>query len=289
MPNGVGYILFKIRDYLYLNKMNGLYDNLLMAYFGLKTFDPYSEYFYVEPLETGSIYIMSNGFTQDPKVEYSTDKINWTEAQTYVVNTLDRVYIRRKKDSWHHTSQAIGDNLNLPMKCNVGGNILSLIYGDEFNGQKVFPEGSSYNFDGLFRADDQVGNKIVDASKLILPTNVTEACFLSMFEYCSELISAPELPASTLAPYCYYFTFYGCSSLKYIKVGFTAWPDMSSSSASDYNATFGWTQLTVNTTGTFVCPSSLPQNFNASGNNSLGSNISGYTNAIPSGWTVEEI
>ncbi len=49
--------------------------------------------------------------------------------------------------------------------------------------------------------------------------------------------------------------------------------------------------LTVNTTGTFVCPSTLPKYYNASGNNSdytgsAGGNRAG-SNKIPYGWTVE--
>ena len=34
-----------------------------------------------------------------------------------------------------------------------------------------------------------------------------------MFEGCTKLITAPELPATTLADYCYEKMFYGCTSL----------------------------------------------------------------------------
>ena len=39
------------------------------------------------------------------------------------------------------------------------------------------------------------------------------ARFCSLFENCSVLTSAPELPATTLATDCYYEMFYGCTSL----------------------------------------------------------------------------
>ncbi len=39
------------------------------------------------------------------------------------------------------------------------------------------------------------------------------ARFCSLFDSCSVLTSAPELPATTLADYCYYSMFYGCTSL----------------------------------------------------------------------------
>ena len=34
-----------------------------------------------------------------------------------------------------------------------------------------------------------------------------------MFQGCTNLTTAPELPATTLAEYCYYAMFYGCTSL----------------------------------------------------------------------------
>ena len=40
-----------------------------------------------------------------------------------------------------------------------------------------------------------------------------EALFCYMFNGCSNLISAPELPATALAERCYYGMFYGCTSL----------------------------------------------------------------------------
>lgn len=41
-----------------------------------------------------------------------------------------------------------------------------------------------------------------------------DAKFCNLFYDCTQLTSAPELPAETLANYCYYSMFYGCSSLK---------------------------------------------------------------------------
>ena len=38
-------------------------------------------------------------------------------------------------------------------------------------------------------------------------------CFCNLFYYCSQLTSAPELPATTLSEGCYFNMFYGCTSL----------------------------------------------------------------------------
>ncbi len=120
-------------------------------------------------------------------------------------------------------------------------------------------------------------------------TTLTRSCYSDLFRGCTSLTSAPELPATTLAAYCYQEMFYGCTSLSYIKVGFSAWPNMSSSTESDYRATYQWTRFRINTTGTFVCPAALPQYFNKSGNNINNTSISNYisTNVIPYGWTVQ--
>jgi hypothetical protein len=84
-----------------------------------------------------------------------------------------------------------------------------------------------------------------------------------MFYNCTAITTAPELPATTLAQGCYNSIFYGCSKLTYIKVHFNAWLSASTNS---------WVG-SVKATGTFECPSSLPQTRGSSN--------------IPSGWTVQ--
>ena len=45
-----------------------------------------------------------------------------------------------------------------------------------------------------------------------------------MFQGCASLTTAPELPAETLADYCYSSMFQGCASLNYIKAMFITIP-----------------------------------------------------------------
>ena len=66
------------------------------------------------------------------------------------------------------------------------------------------------------------------------------ARFCNLFEGCSVLTSAPELPATTLADYCYYGMFYGCTSL-------TSAPELKATKLAEscYNSMFyGCTSLT---------------------------------------------
>ena len=45
-------------------------------------------------------------------------------------------------------------------------------------------------------------------------TTLANSCYSQMFEGCTSLETAPELPATTLADYCYYQMFNGCTSLE---------------------------------------------------------------------------
>ena len=84
---------------------------------------------------------------------------------------------------------------------NVCGNIMSLIYGDNFSGQTELT--TSYTFDRLF-----VDGKVINAKNLILPsTALTNYCYEYMFSGCTELINTPALPATSLAQGCYQYMF----------------------------------------------------------------------------------
>lgn len=44
-------------------------------------------------------------------------------------------------------------------------------------------------------------------------TKLADYCYYSMFSYCTNLVSAPELPATKLADFCYYLMFNNCKKL----------------------------------------------------------------------------
>ena len=86
-----------------------------------------------------------------------------------------------------------------------------------------------------------------------------------MFNSCTSLTTAPELPATTLVTSCYQNMFDGCTSLNYIKAMFTT------TSGSTY--TQNWVS-SVAATGTFVKNSAAQWD------------VTGV-HGIPSGWTVQ--
>lgn len=79
---------------------------------------------------------------------------------------------------------------------------------------------------------------------------------------CSSLTTAPELPAETLADYCYQYMFYNCTNLNTITLGYTG----NFSSIYFSNWVSG-----VASTGTFYYD---------------GTDTTTGTSAIPTGWTI---
>ena len=92
---------------------------------------------------------------------------------------------------------------------NVQGNIMSLLFGDDFT-NKTNLTGKNYAFYDLFYKN----TNIKSAKNLILPaTTLANWCYAYMFDGCTSLVTAPELPAETLANYCYSCMFLSCTSL----------------------------------------------------------------------------
>ena len=74
-------------------------------------------------------------------------------------------------------------------------------------------------------------------------TTLAPWCYAWMFQGCTSLVQAPELPAIELADYCYVHMFDGCTKLNYVKAMFT-----SAGCATDT----GYWLANVSMTGTFI-------------------------------------
>ena len=164
-----------------------------------------SEYFTIEALEDGLQAKLSVN-----ACEYSLDGNTWNSlsaaTNTPAVNIGDKIYFRGNLTPT--SSNGIG-TFTISKKCNVKGNIMSLLYGDDFVGQTDLT-GKNYAFYQLFKNCTY----IVDASELILPaTTLADFCYSNMFEGCRNLTTAIELPVTTLANGCYSSMFKGCTSL----------------------------------------------------------------------------
>ncbi len=101
-------------------------------------------------------------------------------------------------------------------ECYFYGNVMSLLFKDEFAEKNYLPAGSSYTFCKLFKVIEGFdGFYSHPTLPLMLPAMaLRDDCYSNMFDGCTHLTKAPELPAATsLARNCYSYMFKGCTSL----------------------------------------------------------------------------
>ena len=115
----------------------------------------------------------------------------------------------------------------------VEGNIMSLLFGDDFIGKTELEHIGQFNY--LFSDyDEEKECLVVNAENLVLPaTTLTNWCYSYMFAGCTSLTQAPVLPATTLTDSCYNGMFAGCTSL-------TTTPELPATTLADncYNSMF---------------------------------------------------
>ena len=107
------------------------------------------------------------------------------------------------------TSSAGIGTFTISKKCNIEGNCMSMLFGDNTVDNHSL-SGKNYAFYKLF----YTCKNIVSVSENFLPaTTLAEDCYSYMFSGCSSLTTAPELPATKLISTCYFEMFNGCTSL----------------------------------------------------------------------------
>lgn len=143
------------------------------------------------------------------EISYSTDYgATWSRISTK--HTVD--VIKGEILFWKGNAASFGEGIGRfsggTASFDVQGNIMSLLYGDNFVNQKDLSE-----YNGAFRYLFK-DSKVVNAKNLILPaTTLSFSCYNEMFNGCTSLITAPVLSATTLDSHCYAYMFMNCSSL----------------------------------------------------------------------------
>lgn len=244
---------------------------------------------------SGGTIIWKNG-THQPNpvahsISYSKNSGNtWVtvtssaEGAEINVSVGDRVLFKGE-DIYYHTALFAASS---SLKFNLEGNIMSLLYGDNYWKKYTLRRGG-LSFDALFYNN----NGLVDAHNLILPAvEIGAADYSEMFYGCASMLAAPQIKATKMgigsctkmfwgcvsltqspalnAPIlnnlCYKDMFHGCSNLN--KVVCTA------TNISAYKPTEEWLNG-VSPTGTFIKKAGVDWTTGESG--------------IPDGWTVQEI
>ena len=213
-------------------------------------FNPYQwQYFTIESLEdnnTFSILCASEQTANSQTILVSLDNGNTWEEKTassggteiFTLNANQKALV--KSDTWKPNAN---NNYENTIRCRfiannaykIYGNILSLLYGDNFLGKSTL-NNIARTFQYLFYKS----TNLKDASNLVLnATTLTAYCYYNMFAGCTNLVNTPELPATSmgdtscgrmfegctsltttaklpataLAIDCYYYMFNGCTSL----------------------------------------------------------------------------
>ena len=185
-----------------------------------------------EPGNDGEIVItIPQNISSGPNMYfgYSKDGTNWTNTAIdgitknirISVNAGDGVYLKSYNNGLGSASSGGSTSIKANVRLNASGNIMSLLYGDNFENQTTLPCGYalSYLFQPYYAVDPISGqthyiSSIVDASQLELPaTTLNTRCYEYMFSGCDTLTTAPALPATALSTGCYYCMFGGCYNL----------------------------------------------------------------------------
>lgn len=186
-----------------------------------------SQYLTFDILENGNI-----GFTMSTNtLQYSKNGgTTWSTANpdtNIPVSNGDKVLVKftnpvlyKENDTFTTTNGVC--KFYTDCRFNVYGNIMSLIYDDDFN--------DNQKKSTLPVMRDNYGNtvdmnhfinlfygcvKLISAENLVLPaTNLKEDCYDGMFQGCTSLTTAPKiLPAAYVTAFSYQHMFQGCTSL----------------------------------------------------------------------------
>lgn len=260
-------------------------DTEAKVYIGDELIYPTGQHDYSQDYLTFKITASGNiNWGVNETIEYSKDGgTTWssiTATSVIPVNTDDVLLFRGNNNTY---VAAFKDS---SAQFSVEGNIMSLIYGDDFINK------TTLNASSAFTQMFQGCRELTTAENLILPaTALTAGCYRYMFQTCTKLTKTPELPATilanycyesmfnncflltdapvlpatTLTNYCYQYMFQSCSNLNYIKCLAT--------NISATRCVRSWV-LSISSTGTFVKKVGVSWPTGADG--------------IPSGWTVEE-
>lgn len=160
-----------------------------------------------------TIRLDKKAYTNTVSLETSTDGTTWTDYNwtgttgdtLTMTNIGDKVYMRAKTENTRFSSSTdIYYTFVGTGSFAASGNIQSLLKADC---SRVDAPSSCYT--RLFN-----GCTSLTAAPELPATTINNNCYAYMFNGCTSLITAPsELPATTLAGVCYGDMFHGCSSL----------------------------------------------------------------------------
>ncbi len=154
--------------------------------------------------ETSEFTLKALSNEWDGTLEWSTDHTNWTTlVGTEAMQSVGKkLYLRGKGNTRFYTSQGI--RWRLSAKAGCSGNIQTLL--DWENPPTSISTNNCYYY--MFN-----GCTNLTTAPALPATTLAQQCYYNMFSGCTSLTAVPTLPATTLAQACYAYMFYGCTSL----------------------------------------------------------------------------
>ena len=192
---------------------------------GWNVYNSEKEYYTNQPL---TFEILEEGYInlygKNLSIQYKLNNSSWINtsfSNTNKINVVkgDIIQFRGNNQYYYEYDNSTSTELkrggfrDSTAKFNVSGNILSLISSDNYLNITTLTGRRNYPTIRVFPSFFAECN-IISAKNLILSaSNLGDMCYYNMFYHCTNLIEAPELPATTLARACYYDMFYNCTSL----------------------------------------------------------------------------
>ena len=248
------------------------------------------DYLTFRVLTTGVIKWAAFGSGYTRTIEYSINDGTWTSITSTTsgvsipVNVDDVVRFRGTNNTYAGSKSNYSGFEGSTANFDIEGNIMSLIYGDNFANQSTMS--GTYNFCSIFKKAT-----VVSAENLVLPaTTLTNYCYRAMFSLCPVIVTAPALPATSLAQGCYWYMFEGC--------GITTAPELLATTLVRECYGYMFTQCTslnyikclaTSGFGTTQCLTGWVNRVAATGTFIKDANATSWpsgNNGIPSGWTV---
>ncbi len=170
------------------------------------------DYFTLTSTGSTSVDLNKVGSPADIVLEYRKNEGAWTSytiGSSVSLSDGETLQFRSDEDGNDTFSQGISNYYFIEATgtgtISASGNIMSLL--DRSLESVTVPQNA---FWWLFKSC----SKLVGASELELPaTSLADYCYYGMFQSCSNLETAPALPATTLAIFSYDHMFSGCASL----------------------------------------------------------------------------
>lgn len=276
-----------------------------------------------EIVSGGTLVWRANDDIHGKTIQYSKNDGEWTSITATSVGVSidvvagDKIRLKGTNAQYNvleffNTYSSNFDSGSTTASFNIYGNIMSLVYGDNFIGQTALTE--NRNFLSFFS-----GLQVISAENLVLPattigqmayysmfadcTSLTKAPKIlsvvtftgnwscgNMFRGCTSLTTAPALPATTLNNYCYGSMFSRCTEL-------TEAPELPATALSEscYGEMFrdctnlNYVKCLATDISARNCTNTWLKGVSSSGTFVKDANMTGWTtgtSGIPENWTV---